>query len=86
MSKFLAFCMTLEEVVESVTVIPAWQLGLRDWCGHLRERATLFRVRRIQADDPPLLDSYGSVIKGTELIDPVGIVREGRITFLDIEG
>jgi|LSQX01.3.fsa_nt_gb dihydroorotase len=86
-SKFLAFGLSLEEVVESVTVIPARQLGLVNWCGQLSRRATLFRVRKVQPDDPPLVDSYGAVIEGTKRIEPVGIIRGGRlIIFENAEG
>lgn len=79
MSKFLAMGMTLAEVVASVTLIPARQLGLSDWCSHLCTRATLLRVRPARADDPPLLDSYGAQIDGKERIQPAGIIRSGRL-------
>lgn len=79
MSKFLGFGLTLDEVVAAVTVIPARQLGFTSWCGNLTKRATLFRVRPLTPDDPPLVDAYESRIEGSELIEPVGIIKDGML-------
>ncbi len=82
MSKFLALGMTLAEVTASVTLIPARQLGLADWCGDLGQRATLFRVRPKTPEDPPFLDAYGIEIPAGQVIEPVAVVRKGRFTAL----
>lgn len=77
MGKFLALGMSLAEVTASVTVIPARQLGLTDWCRGLERRATLFRVRPRTPEDPPFLDAYGTEIPGDQVIEPAAVVREG---------
>ena len=82
MSKFLAFGMTLAQVTASVTVIPARQLGLTDWCGDLVRRGTLFRVRPVKPSDPLFLDACRTEIPVRQIIEPVGVVRNGKILSL----
>lgn len=79
MSKFLALGMTLAEIISSVTVIPARQLGLTDWCDDLTHRGTLFGVRPIKSSDPPFLDAYRTEIPVKQIIEPVAVVRNGTI-------
>lgn len=79
MSKFLALGMTLAETVASVTTIPARQLGLGDWCGDPARRATLFRLRPTASADPLFLDAYQTEIPVKEIVEPVGVIREGQL-------
>lgn len=83
MSKFLAFGMSLAEVVASVTWIPARQLGLSDYCGHPLKRATIFTVRPVRADDPKFIDATGVAIDVRQVIEPRAIIRGGRFIWLD---
>lgn len=82
MSKFLALGMTLSEVIDSVTRIPAMQLGIGDWCGHLLERATLFALRGAGPEDGPFLDSYQRSVPVRQVIEPRAIIRDGRLVRL----
>lgn len=79
MSKFLALGMSLDDVVSSVTVIPAKQLRLGDWCDHMDKRATLFRLRSRKTDDPPFLDAYHTIIEADKIIEPVAVNIGGEI-------
>lgn len=79
MSKFLALGMKLDEVVASVTTIPARQLGLANWCGDLSRQATLFRLRPIEAGDPPFVDAYQNAIPVTQVVEPVAVIRDGKM-------
>lgn len=83
MSKFLALGMSLSEVVASVTSIPARQLGLFDYCGHLLERATIFAVRPVRADDPSFLDANGVSIDVQRIIEPQAIIKDGNLVWLN---
>lgn len=83
MSKFLAFGMSLAEVVASVTSIPARQLGLADHCGHMLDRATIFVVRPVREDDPPFLDANGVSIDVQQVIEPRAIVKKGMLIWLN---
>lgn len=80
MSKFLSLGMTLAEVVASVTVIPADQHGIYDWCEDLSKRATIFRIRKKREDDPQLIDSNGLNIEADQRIEPVAVVTNKDIT------
>ncbi len=80
MSKFLAFGMTVAEVTDSVTVIPARQLGLSGWAEEpLTRRATLFRLRPAGPEDPPFLDAYRTPISADRVVEPVAVVSGGRL-------
>lgn len=80
MSKFLALGMSLSEVVASVTIIPARQLGLgSDWTD-LTKRATLFRLRPVAPEDPPFLDAYRNTIPVQQVVEPVAVVTDSAIT------
>ncbi|MDO5408050.1 MAG: hypothetical protein Q4F28_12105 [Eubacteriales bacterium] len=79
MSKFLAFGMSLADVVASVTEIPSRQLGLRNWCTHMERRATLFRVRPRKLEDLPFLDAYRQVIDVDKIIEPIAVNVGGEI-------
>lgn len=80
MSKFLSLGMSLEEVVASVTVIPALQLGLgTDWTD-LTKRATLFRLRPVIPEDPPFLDAYQNMIPVQQVVEPVAVVTAGALS------
>lgn len=79
MSKFLSLGMSLEEIVASVTVIPARQLGLDpDWTD-LTKRATLFRLRPVTSEDPPFLDAYQNTIPVQQVVEPVAVVTTGTL-------
>lgn len=82
MSKFLAFGMSLPEVINAVTAIPAKQLGLTDWCGHLAQRSTLFRLRPIREQDPPFVDSLGAPIDVQQVVEPVATIRDARVFWI----
>lgn len=86
MSKFMAFGMTLEEVVASVTVIPAEQLGLINWCDDLCECATIFRVRSARPDDPPFIDSEHTGIDVKRVIEPLAIIRNREFIEISPDG
>lgn len=80
MSKFLALGMSLSEVVASVTIIPARQLGLYpDWTD-LTKRATLFRLRPVTSEDPPFLDAYQNTIPVQQVVEPVAVVTDSAIS------
>lgn len=80
MSKFLALGMSLSEVVASVTIIPARQLGLgSDWTD-LTKRATLFRLRPVAPEDPPFLDAYRNTIPVQQVVEPVAVVTDSAVT------
>lgn len=79
MSKFLSLGMSLEEIVASVTVIPARQLGLYpDWTD-LTKRATLFRLRPVTPEDPLFLDAYRNTIPVRQVVEPVAVVTAGTL-------
>ena len=80
MSKFLALGMTLEQVIDSVTRIPARQLGIQDWCGHPLERATLFALRPVRPEDGAFLDAYKRPVPVTQVIEPKAVIRGGRLS------
>lgn len=82
MSKFLAFGMTLSEVINAVTAIPAAQLGIPGWCGNLARRATLFALRPVREDDPPFIDSLGAEVAVRQVVEPLGTIREGRLYWI----
>ena len=81
-SKFLALGMTISEVTDSITAIPASNLGLDGWCDNLADRATIFRIRNANADDEPLLDSYRNEIEYDKRFEPVAVIRNGKIKAL----
>mgnify|MGYP000038429028 CR=1 FL=1 len=82
-SKFLALGMTLPEVIRSVTVLPAENLGLKDWCGNLQTRATIFRLRPVRADDVPLTDAYGREIETERRFESAAVIRKGKLQVLN---
>ena len=77
MSKFLALGMPLQNVIRSVTDLPARNLGLTDWCGAPLKRATLFRLRGIRPADPPFMDSNRIPMEVSEIIEPVAVIQNG---------
>lgn len=83
MSKFLAFGMKLEDVIASVTVIPARRFHLEHWCDDLNECGTLMCLRPVRTDDPPFLDAEHTVIQVERIIEPVAVLRGGRIMPVD---
>lgn len=82
MSKFLAFGMTLEQVITSVTVIPARQLGLSGWCDDLSKCGTIFRVRRVREEEQRFEDANHVPIEMNDIIEPVAVIQNARITKL----
>jgi len=78
MNKFLALGMSLEDVIASVTIIPAKQLGIANWVDDIKNHATLFRLRNINDKDQPFLDSNHSVIEAKRIIEPVAIFVDGK--------
>ncbi len=82
MSKFLSLGMSLSEVISSVTVIPAQQLGLgADWTD-LTKRATLFRLRAVTQEDPPFLDAYQNTIPVQQVVEPVAVMTDRIFSLL----
>lgn len=82
MSKFLALGMSLPQVIDSVTRIPALQLGIGDWCGHPLERATLFALRNAGPKDGPFLDAYQRLVPVRQIIEPKALIRGGQLVRL----
>ncbi len=79
MSKFLALGMSLEEVISSVTIIPARQLGFPHWCDNMEQKATLFRVRPRKPSDPPFWDAYQKEISVSQVNEPIAVNTDGEI-------
>lgn len=82
MSKFLAFGMKLQEVIRSVTVLPAYALGLSDWGSALGQDCTLFRLRPRAENDPPFVDALREPIDVKQVIEPVAVIMNGELTEL----
>jgi len=83
MNKFLTFGMTIDEVVDSVTMIPARALHFDTWGSDLTQTATLFRLRQARADDMPLVDSADVPIEATQWVEPVAVIHKGKL--IDLE-
>lgn len=83
MSKFYALGMPLENVIRSVTALPARRFGLAGWCDHLTQNATLFALRPVTERDHPYTDSVGRTIAVREKIVPVAVLSEGKMTPLE---
>ncbi len=83
MTKLLALGMPLDAVIRSVTDIPAARLGLTGWCGNPRANGTVFRLRPPCGDDPPFTDAARHGIHVERVIEPVGVIVEGRWTAID---
>ena len=77
MSKFLALGMPLINVIQSFTIIPAHQHGFTDWCNVPLHRATLFRLRKIQSNDPLFIDSNRIPMEVMQVIEPVAVIKNG---------
>ena len=78
MTKILALGMQLEDVIRSVTAIPAKQLGISDWCGHFEKRSTIFSVRPRRPEDGHFLDSNNEEIAVSKVIEPTAVILDGR--------
>ena len=83
MSKFLALGMALEDVIASVTSIPAKQLGLTGYGQDVLDCGTVFRVRPVKPEDPPFVDSQGTVMQVEQVIEPIAILKNHRWIQLD---
>lgn len=83
MSKFLSLGMELENIVASVTSIPAKQLRLKDYGGKPLECGTVFRVRQVTPEDPPFIDSWGKSMDVPQVIEPVAILKQKKWISLD---
>ena len=84
MTKFLALGMALPEVIAAVTFRPAQALGIKDWCRLNRpiRRATLFKVRDRQPEDPILMDAMKKAIAAEKEIEPTGLIYDGELLAL----
>lgn len=83
MSKFLALGMPLNAVIRAVTEIPARRFGLDGWCGAPQRNGTLFRVRKVQPDDPPFVDARREAMAVQEVIEPVAVIMDGQWISID---
>ena len=80
MTAFLAYGVSLEEVVRRVTVIPAKLMGKEGMLGTLRVGAIGdAAVFDLVAGDFPLTDSFDNVVMARHQIVPVLTVKAGKI-------
>lgn len=82
MTKFLAFGMTLPQVIHSVTLKPAQAFGLEGWCGHMESNSTLFRLRSRTDSDRPFVDAMKNPIEVQKVIEPAAVIVDGKWTDL----
>ena len=78
MTKFMSIGMSLIDIINSVTEIPARRLGLTDWCRNPEKNATIFRIRKKSETDPPFIDSDGAAFPVDEVIEPVAVIMDGE--------
>lgn len=79
MSKFLAFGMSLCEVIRSVTLKPSQALNLQNWCGRLDQNCTIFRLRDRMEADMPFVDAMKNRINVEKVIEPVSVIMNGEM-------
>lgn len=80
MSKFLHFGMSLHDVVRRVTESPARVMGLDDGLGTLRPGATGdVTVMSVDEGDYEFTDAEGSTVQARLKLNPVRVVKDGRV-------
>lgn len=86
MSKFIAMGMSLEQVIDCVTINPAHALNLNDGTGTLTvgKKADI-AVIKILEKDVEFGDHTGKIITGHHLIKPIATIKEGEFVYRDIE-
>jgi len=78
MSKFMAFGLSLVEVIRNVTMKPAQVFDLDGWCDDLEKNCTVFRVRARKDDDHPFVDAVKNPIDVQKVIEPVAVIMDGE--------
>ena len=86
MSKFIAMGMSLEQVIDCVTINPANVLNLHDGTGTLTvgKKADVAIIKVLEKD-VEFGDHQGRSILGHQLIKPVATIKEGEFVYRDIE-
>lgn len=80
LTKFLQLGLSIDEVLARITSVPAEAIVLQDQIGTLRPGAwgdaVVFELRE---GEYSLADSYGDTRVGRQRIEPVMVVKGGRI-------
>lgn len=83
MSKFLAYGMSLEDIVRAVTETPAKSMGMEGKIGTLKEGAfadvTIMKMENIARDYP---DIYGESVSGSQMLIPQMTIIDGKIVYV----
>ena len=82
MSKFLAFGMSLCEVIRSVTLKPAQIFNLQGWCSSLDQNCTIFRLRNRVETDLPFVDAMKNPVNAEKVIEPVAVIMDSEMICL----
>jgi len=81
-SKFLHLGLSLDDVLAKVTSIPANLLGIDKHLGNLRRGSIAdISIFELKKGDFPLEDTMGKVVTGRTLLEPVTVIKNGRIYF-----
>lgn len=80
MSKFMALGLTLQQVVDMVTIAPAKALGLNDRIGKIQENyeAKLVLCELLERE-VEFQDAEGNVLKGNQLIKPIKLIYRNKV-------
>jgi len=79
-SKFLYLGLTLDQVLERITIRPAKVLGVERSLGNLRKGSVAdITVFELKDGSFTLEDTVGKVVTGRKLIKPVAVIRGGQI-------
>jgi dihydroorotase len=81
MSKFLHLGLSLDEVLARTTTTPASLLGLSTHLGAVREGLLAdLAVFRLALGDFEFEDSMGEKVRGTQRLEPVAVIKGGRLS------
>jgi dihydroorotase len=84
-SKFLLLGMRLDEALAKVTVAPARILGLKGQLGSLGEGCLAdIAIFDVRVGEFSFRDSMGKCLTGREALEPVAVVKAGRIYRSDL--
>jgi dihydroorotase len=80
MSKFLLLGLSLDEILAKTTKVPARVLGLSDRLGALRPGFLAdIAIFRLSEGDFEFEDSTQQRVHGTQKLEPVAVIRRGRV-------
>jgi dihydroorotase len=84
MTKLMYCGMTLDDVIESVTVSPSKILGLKEWCNldGIINNATLFRLTDEPVANREYRDAKGQICKVDKVIVPTGVITASGLKTL----